>query len=96
MSQPAARITDMHTCPKVEPGPVSHVGGPIVTGATSVIIEGQPAAKVGDTLTCVGPPDTVVQGSPTVIIEHQPAARVGDKTAHGGVITSGCSSVIMG
>ena len=68
MSQPTARITDMHTCPKVEPGPVPHVGGPIVTGASSVIIEGQPVAKVGDTLTCVGPPDTIVQGSPTVII----------------------------
>jgi uncharacterized Zn-binding protein involved in type VI secretion len=96
MSQPAARITDMHTCPKVEPGPVPHVGGPIVTGAASVIIEGQPAAKVGDTLTCVGPPDTVAQGSPTILIEHQPAARVGDKTTHGGVITSGSSTVVMG
>ena len=26
---PAARISDMHTCPKAEPGPVPHVGGPV-------------------------------------------------------------------
>jgi uncharacterized Zn-binding protein involved in type VI secretion len=35
------------------------------------------------------------RSSPTVIIEYQPAARVGDKTAHGGVITSGCSTVVI-
>jgi len=30
--KPAARITDMHTCPMVTPGvpPIPHVGGPIV------------------------------------------------------------------
>jgi len=96
MGKPAARITDMHTCPKVEPGPVPHVGGPIISGADSVIIAGQKAAKVGDTLTCIGPPDTIKQGSETVLIEYQPAARKGDGTAHGGVITAGCDTVLIG
>jgi hypothetical protein len=32
MGKPAARLTDMHTCPMVTPGlpPIPHVGGPIV------------------------------------------------------------------
>ena len=36
MSMPAARITDMHTCPMVT-GLVPHVGGPIIVGSPNVI-----------------------------------------------------------
>lgn len=35
--KPAARATDMHTCPQVT-GIVPHVGGPIVMGAPTVLI----------------------------------------------------------
>jgi uncharacterized Zn-binding protein involved in type VI secretion len=93
---PAARITDMHTCPAVDPGPVPHVGGPIVVGCPTVMIGYMPAARVNDTLVCVGPPDTISQGSPNVVIGNQPAARLGDPTAHGGVIVVGCPTVIIG
>jgi uncharacterized Zn-binding protein involved in type VI secretion len=93
---PAARISDMHTCPKVEPGPVPHVGGPTISGEPTVLIGYQPAARVGDTLVCVGPPDSVSQGEPTVIIGNKPAARLGDPTSHGGVIVAGCFTVIIG
>jgi uncharacterized Zn-binding protein involved in type VI secretion len=55
-----------------------------------------PAAKVGDMLTCVGPPDTIAAGSGTVMIAGQPAARLGDSTAHGGSITVGLPTVIIG
>ena len=45
---PAARITDMHTCPMFD-GPKPHVGGPILPpGAPTVLIGGLPAARVGD------------------------------------------------
>lgn len=92
----AARLTDMHTCPMVN-GVVPHVGGPIVgPGCATVLIGGTPAAVVGDMLTCVGPPDTIVQGSATVIIGGMPAARQGDLTAHGGVIVLGAPNVIIG
>jgi len=93
---PAARIGDMHTCPMVDPGPKPHVGGPIVTGAPTVIICGVPAARIGDTATCIGPPDTIAQGEPSVIICGKPAARLGDMTAHGGVIVAGCPTVLIG
>jgi len=96
---PAARLSDMHTCPMVTPGtpPVPHVGGPILPPCCpTVIIGGLPAARVGDMATCVGPPDVIVKGSPTVFIGFMPAARIGDTTAHGGVIVMGCPTVIIG
>ena len=94
---PAARITDFHTCPMVNPGPVPHVGGPILSpGAPTVLIGGMPAARVGDMAVCVGPPDTISMGSATVTIGGMPAARMGDSTAHGGVIVAGCPTVMIG
>lgn len=66
---PAARVTDMHTCPMVT-GVVPHVGGPILPpGSPTVLISMLPAARVGDMATCVGPPDTIAPpGCPTVLI----------------------------
>ena len=93
---PAARVTDMHTCPMVT-GVVPHVGGPVLPPATpTVLIGGLPAAKVGDMLLCTGPPDTIIKGSATVMIGGMPAARMGDNTAHGGVIVLGCVTVLIG
>lgn len=93
---PAARIGDMHTCPLVNPGPVPHVGGPILTGFPTVIIGFMPAARVTDMVVCVGPPDMITKGSPTVFIGYLPAARLGDMTAHGGVIVMGFPTVLIG
>lgn len=99
MGQPAARITDNHVCPMVTPGlpPIPHVGGPIIgPGCPTVLIGGMPAALVGDSVTCVGPPDTIAKGSATVMIGGKPAARMGDSTAHGGSIVIGCPTVLIG
>lgn len=96
---PAARLTDLHTCPMQTPGvpPIPHVGGPIAgPGAPTVLIGKMPAAVVGDMAVCVGPPDSIVQGSSTVMIAGRPAARIGDATAHGGVIAMGCPTVMIG
>jgi uncharacterized Zn-binding protein involved in type VI secretion len=93
---PAARLTDMHTCPMVTVL-VPHVGGPIVApGHPMTLIGFLPAARVTDQCVCVGPPDVIVKGSATVMIGFLPAARLGDLTAHGGVIVVGCPSVIIG
>ena len=92
---PAARVSDMHTCPMVT-GVVPHVGGPILPpGAVTVLIGGLPAARVGDMCTCVGPPDVIAMGSTKVLIKGQPAARMGDQTAHGGVIVLGAPTVMI-
>lgn len=96
---PAARVSDMHTCPMVTPAtpPIPHVGGPVLPPCCpTVIIGGMPAARVGDMCMCVGPPDVIAVGSFTVTIGGMPAARMGDMTAHGGVITVGCPTVLIG
>jgi uncharacterized Zn-binding protein involved in type VI secretion len=92
----AARSGDMHTCPMMN-GQVPHVGGPVMPpGCPTVLIAGMPAARVGDMLTCTGPPDTIAKGSATVMIGGKPAARIGDSTAHGGSIVAGCPTVNIG
>lgn len=67
-----------------------------MTGCQTVVIGGMPAARISDQATCVGPIDVIVTGSTTVVIGGMPAARIGDTTAHGGVITTGCMTVILG
>lgn len=91
----AARVSDMHTCPLTSPNP--HVGGVIMpAGCPTVLIGGLPAARLTDLCACAGPPNAIVKGSATVLIGGLPAARLGDSTAHGGAITSGCATVIIG
>ena len=95
MPMPAARVGDMHVCALVT-GVVPHVGGPILPpGGIPVLIGGLPAARMGDMLTCVGPPDVILMGSFTVLIRGQPAARMLDPTVHGGMIMMGCPTVLI-
>lgn len=96
MSKPAARMGD----------PTAH-GGVIVLGYPTVLIGGQPAARLGDMHTCpmvnpglvphVGGPISL--GSATVLIGGQPAARMGDMAVCAGppdTVMSGCATVLIG
>jgi len=98
MSKPAARMGD----------PTAH-GGSIVAGFPTVLIGGQPAARLGDMHVCplatpgtppiphVGGPITL--GSVTVLIGGQPAARMGDMATCVGPpdsIAAGCPTVLIG
>jgi len=98
MSPAAARQGDM----------TAH-GGTIVLGCPTVLIGGQPAARLGDFHACpmvtpavppiphVGGP--IVKGSATVLIGGQPAARQGDLATCTGppdVIVMGCPTVLIG
>lgn len=58
---------DVHACPLVS-GVVPHVGGPVVMGSTSVMINDVPAVRMGDTIAEAGPPNTIAAGEPTVLI----------------------------
>lgn len=93
---PAARISDFHVCPMVNPGPTPHVGGPVSMGSPNVITGKMPQARVGDMAVCNGPPDVIAKGSSGVFVNNRPAARIGDNTAHGGVIVAGFATVIIG
>lgn len=93
---PAARMGD----------PTSH-GGSIVLGLPTVLIGGQPAARLTDMHACpmvtgivphVGGP-IIGPGMPTVLIGGLPAAVMGDSVACVGPtdsIVMGCPTVIIG
>ena len=96
MGKPAARISDLHTCPMVT-ALVPHMGGPIMPpGCPSVLIGGIPAARMGDMAACAGPTDAIASGNPKVLVGGRPLARMGDPTVHGGVIVSGFAKVLVG
>jgi uncharacterized Zn-binding protein involved in type VI secretion len=98
MSKPAARMGDA----------TAH-GGVLQGGAPTVLIGGQPAARMGDMHICplatpgtppiphVGGPVTL--GSATVLIGGQPAARMGDMAVCTGppdTVAAGCPTVLIG
>ncbi len=66
---PAARVTDLHTCPMQTPAgpvPIPQVGGPFVgPGCPTVLIGSLPAAAVGDSTAHGG---TIAVGLPTVMM----------------------------
>ncbi|NIZ13963.1 PAAR domain-containing protein [Phaeobacter sp. HF9A] len=97
---PAARLSDMHVCPMVTPGvpPIPHVGGPVSGPCVPTVLTcGLPQAVMGDMAVCVGPPDTLAKGSSTVMVGGKPAVRILiDTCAHGGMVSVGAPTVIIG
>ena len=61
-------LGDAHTCPLVT-GVVPHVGGVVAVGSLTVLIEGLPAARMGDVVVEAGPPNAIAVGCPTVLID---------------------------
>ena len=64
----------------------------IVTGSSSLRLEGQPVATIGDTTSCGA---TIISGSPQTSSCGLPIARIGDRTDHCGIIITGASSCIL-
>jgi uncharacterized Zn-binding protein involved in type VI secretion len=95
MGMPAARLSDMHVCPLTS-GLTPHVGGPCLGCQPNVLIGGMPTARMGDAVTCVGPPDVIASGAQKILIGGMPAARMGDATSHGGTVVVGFPTVIIG
>ncbi len=64
----AAAGADIHSCTTPLPIP-PHGGGVVIDGSTTVLINGLPACRQGDTvLEPVGPPNKITGGCPTVLI----------------------------
>lgn len=61
-------LSDVHACP-LSDGPKPHVGGTVQGGSATVLINGLPAARQGDTILENGPSNTIVEGDPTVLID---------------------------
>ncbi len=52
-----ALVGHMHVCPKIEPGPGPHVGGPVIdAGQSFVKFNGIPVAVEGGQCLCSGMP----------------------------------------
>jgi len=67
--RPAWRAgSDSHLCPLLNPGGAPHGSGTVAAGSTTVLINGSPAARMGDQLIESGPPNVIVAGEPTVLI----------------------------
>ena len=91
-SKPLAIVGMMHVCPKVDPGPKPHVGGPVIqAGQSHVKFNGIPWAVEGGAALCTGMPgpDKHSKGSSKVKINGKGVMRVGDASAHGGKIVTG-------
>ncbi|MCV0424301.1 MAG: PAAR domain-containing protein [Roseibium sp.] len=97
MRFPAARLTDMHTCPMC-----MGVPAPIAWKCAWTVWTGKmPQARVTDLCVCVGPPppiggDPIVTGAWNVLAEGMPAARMTDLTGKGGTIVTGFPTVLIG
>ena len=75
---------------------ISH-GGTIIGGASRTLVAGQPAARIGDPVSCAQHGlQTISGGSSTVLVEGKPVARVGDMVSCGATISSGASTAQAG
>ena len=82
--------------------PTNHPGA-ISSGSPTVLINGRPAARMGDVHTCAlpplagpHPPNMITKGSATVLIGGKAAARVLDLTGCGATISTGSPNVRIG
>jgi len=75
---------------------ISH-GGTIIGGASRTLVAGQPAARIGDPVSCAQHGmQSITGGSSTVLVEGKPVARVGDMVSCGATISSGASTAQAG
>jgi uncharacterized Zn-binding protein involved in type VI secretion len=66
--RPAWRVgIDFHACP-LSDGPKPHVGGKVPIGSPTVMINGYPAARMGDKIVEASAPNAIVSGVESVII----------------------------
>lgn len=86
VEKPVARVGD----------PGSH-GGVITSGASTIVVNGRPIARVGDIYACPKHgPNPIVTGAPHVFGQGQLVAHVGSKTACGAEIISGSPDTFVG
>lgn len=82
--------------------PTSHPGL-LMQGSPTVLIEGLPAARMGDKHVCLlpplagpHPPSPIAKGSASVLINNLAAARQGDAAGCGAQILKGAITVLIG
>lgn len=76
-------------------------GGVIVSGASSVVVNGSPLGHLGSKVSTHSHGNhshtpVIISGSSNVVVEGKPVARLGDKASCVHSITTGASSVTVG
>ena len=75
--------------------PTTH-GGTVVSASPTVIINGKPVARLGDSVTCPLPGHgvvTIIEGDPNWLVDGRPVALEGHKTSCGAALISTLPSV---
>lgn len=78
--------------------PTTH-GGTVVSASPTVIINGKPVARLGDSVTCPQPGHgtvTIVEGDPNWLIDGRPVALEGHKTSCGASLISTLPTLARG
>ena len=78
--------------PQARLGDTSSHGGTIITGSFTTMVNGRPAARMGDMHACPIPyhgVTPIVTGSLKTTTDGRPNARIGDVTGCGAVIVGG-------
>ncbi|SNR14445.1 PAAR domain-containing protein [Tenacibaculum jejuense] len=96
MAKMIVTVGDTHSCPMVS-GTVPHVGGTVISGCTTVLLNDSPVARMGDKVLCTGTGmiATIIQGDANVLVGGKPIAYVGCMTSHGGFLTSGQANALI-
>ena len=91
----AVRLGDLHLC--ADDGPHNEATMTVVNGSPNITINGLPAARVGDVVSCrLSGTSAIAEGSSKVFFNGQAAARIGDKTSNSGSLMEGSSNVMIG
>lgn len=61
-------FADVHVCSKSD-GVKAHVGGVVIDGSSKVFINALPAARQGDLIVEIGPPNSIAEGFAKVEIK---------------------------
>lgn len=98
---PVCRIGDIGVgqCCNHSPIPCIGMSGTVSTGASTVLAESSPIARIGDiVIGGCGHIGIIVSGSPTVLVAGSPAARIADSFVGDftGVLVTGASTVMVG
>lgn len=88
------RVGDQHHCP-AQTGSQPHLGGPVTSGSSDVLVNGRASVRLYDSAACVGAKDSVQQGCSSLLINQLPAATYYSSTMHGGGISQAAENTTI-
>ncbi len=91
-AKPTARMCDTFSCPK----PAPHKAVFLMPTQTGYWVDGLPVIRLADFGLDLGGADVVMEGAATFLVCGLPVSRKDDKMHHGGLITQGSDTLMIG